>query len=118
VTVELQRLSTGRSRNTIYSPGFPSMLHLANFRESRCTRLTSPVMPDIRFLSSHWHLEKKELEVTRGVEDHAEYIAAELALGCHNALEVVHRNGNLGPSREKREGEGWSIPMQHSGSTR
>jgi len=62
VTVELRRLSTD----------FPSTLPLAA-SESRCARFTSPVLPDIRFLSSHRHMEK-EFEVTRGVEDHVEYI--------------------------------------------
>ena len=44
---------------------------------------------------------KKELEVTRGVEDHVEYIAIQLAPSGRYALEVIHRKGDLGPSREK-----------------
>ena len=35
VTVKLQRPSTERSRHTIHSPGFPSILPLANFRVTR-----------------------------------------------------------------------------------
>ena len=61
-------------------------------------------MPKIQFFSSHRHLEKNELEVTRGVEDHVEYIAVELALGRRHALEVVHGKGDLVPSRGKGGG--------------
>ena len=69
--------------------------------ESRCTPLTSPVAPKIQFLSSHRHLEK-ELEMTRGVEDHIEYIAFELALGRQHAR--CTRKGRFGAV----EGEGWA----------
>jgi hypothetical protein len=64
----------------------------------------SPSSPlkNTRFFSSHLHLEKKELKLTRGAEDHFEYIAVELALGRQHALQAVHRKGRLGPSREKR----------------
>jgi hypothetical protein len=44
------------------------------------------VVPKIQFFSSHQHLEKKELEMTRGVEDHVEYLAVELALGISQDL--------------------------------
>ena len=73
-------------------------------------RVTSPSLWCRRFDSSarNRHLEK-ELELIRGVEDHVEHIAIELTLGRH---QVVHRKGDLGQSREKRRGEGWSSPMQ------
>ena len=81
---------------------FPSILPLANFRVA-VTPVTSPVVSEIRLLSSHRHLEK-EFEVIRGVEDHVEYIAVELALVRRHALEVLHSKGDLGPSREKKRG--------------
>ena len=52
----------------------------------------------------------------RGVEDYVEYIAVELALDRHHALEVVNRKRDLGTSR-KKGGERWSSPMQHDVST-
>ena len=107
MTVKLQRPSTERSRYTIHSPGFPSILSLANLMNPPHL----PVVPKTRFLSSHRHLEK-ELEVTRGAECHVEYIAVQLALGRQHALEVVHRKGNLGPSRGKRVRRGCSSPMR------
>ena len=40
--------------------------------------------------------------MTRGVEDHVEDIAVELALGRPHPMEYVHREGDFGPSKEKR----------------
>jgi hypothetical protein len=59
------------------------------------------MVPKIQFFSSHRHLEEKELGVTRGVDDHVEYLALELALGRRYALEVVYRKGDWG-RRERR----------------
>ena len=97
--VELQMTSTEPSRHTIHSLKYrPSQTS-----ESQCTRLTSPVVPQFQFLSSHRHLQKKKLEVTRGEADHVEHIAIELVLGRQHALEVVHGISDLGP----RERGGW-----------
>ena len=43
--------------------------------------------------------------MTRGVEEHVEYMAVEMSLGRQHALEVSHRIGDLG-SPEKRGGGG------------
>ena len=64
VIVELQGLCIERSRHTLHSPGFPSVLALANFRVT----VHPPHLPcgageSISFL--HRQLEKKELEVTK-----------------------------------------------------
>ena len=99
MTVERQRPSTGSSQHTNHS----LKCRPSQTSESRCTRLASPVVPEIQFLSSHRHLEKKKLEVTRGEADHVEHIAVELVLGRQHALEVVHGMSDLRP----RERGGW-----------
>ena len=91
--------STERSRHTIHSLKYrPSQTS-----ESRCTLLTSPVVPEIQFLSSHRHLKKKKLEVTRGEADDVEHIAVELVLSRQHTSEVVHGMSGLGP----QERRGW-----------
>jgi hypothetical protein len=58
------------------------------------------VVPMIRRLSLHRHLEK-ELEVIKGVEDYVEFAAVTL----NSALEVVRRKGESALFREERKGE-------------
>jgi hypothetical protein len=60
-----------------------------------------PVVPMIRRLSLHRHLEKKELEVMKGVEHHVKFVAVTL----NTALEVVRRKGESALFREERKGE-------------
>jgi IS1 family transposase len=52
----------------------------------------------ISFLSSPRRLEKKELEVTRGVEDHVEFVAVAL----DTALEVIRKKGESARGEERR----------------
>jgi hypothetical protein len=52
-------------------------------------------------LSLHRHLEKKELEVIKGVEHHVNFVAVTL----NTALEVVRRKGESALFREERKGE-------------
>ena len=62
--VELQGLCIERSRHTFHSPGFPSVLVLANFRVT----VHPPHLPcgaEDSISSSHRRLEEKELEVTK-----------------------------------------------------
>lgn len=94
-TVEIQRLSVDLQKRPSTERSRHSLKYCSSqTSESRCPRLTSPVVPEIQFLGSHRHLEKKEY---RGEEDHVEHIAVELELGHQNALVVVHRRGDLGP---------------------
>ena len=98
VAVELQ----GWAPNVhIYSPGLPSTLPLANFTAT----VHPPHLPcgagdSIPQLASASG--KEGVWSDQRVEDHVEYIAAEMALVRHHALEVVHRKCDLGPSTEKR----------------
>ena len=50
--------------------------------------------------------------MTRGVEDHVEYMAVEMSLGRQHALEVSHRIGDLGLPEKRGGGEGWSSPVR------
>jgi hypothetical protein len=55
----------------------------------------------IRRLSLHGHLEKKKLEVIKGVEDHVKFAAVTL----NTALEVVRSKGESALFREERRGQ-------------
>jgi hypothetical protein len=59
------------------------------------------VVPKIRRLSLHRHLEKKKLEATTGVEHHVKFVAVTL----NTALEVVRRKGESALFREERRGQ-------------
>ncbi|KIJ92081.1 hypothetical protein K443DRAFT_685477 [Laccaria amethystina LaAM-08-1] len=52
----------------------------------------------IRRLSLHRHLEKKKLEVIKGVEDHVKFAPVTL----NTALEVIRRKGESALFREER----------------
>ena len=83
----------------LLSPGFPSAL--ANLR----ARVHPPHLPSAAGDSIPQLASASGKEGARSdqrVEDHVAYIAIELALVRHHALEVVHRKCDLGPSREKR----------------
>ena len=85
VIVELQGLCIERSRHTLHSPGFPSVLALANFRVTVhptglwCRRIYF-------FLASATR--KEGARSDQSVGDHVD-VAVELALGRQRAPEVV-----------------------------
>jgi hypothetical protein len=105
VIVELHRLSAERPRYTIRPPGFFSNCLSRNAGSWRI-RLTSPVVPKIRRPGLHRHLEKKELEVTKGVEDHVKFVAVAL----NTALEAIRRKGESALLKRRRG----SSAMRHN----
>ena len=101
--VELQGVSTERSRHAIHSPGFPSVLPLVNFR----------VMVHQPHLSCGAEDSTPQLALTsgkegaqRGVEDLVKFVAVALNI----ALEAVRSKGESAPFREAKSS---SSPMRH-----
>ena len=114
VTVELQGLSTEHSWNPNRSADFSSMLPLPKPR----VPVNSPhllVVRKIRFLRSHWRMERRSLKWTEGGDDHVKFVLAGLAPDCQHHFEYRAEEGQIGAIERGKEGRGkdWSSPIRH-----